>query len=466
MMERLSSGAERLDAILGGGLLRNSVNMIMGLPGSGKTILAQQYLLRNSTPEHPGVFLSTVSEPLDKILRYGQGLSFFDSKLVGSSVFYEDVGVRLNDDGLPGVLDHVTEVLKRRQPGIIVVDSFKALHPYADDGSHYRRFLHDLAGRLSALPVTSFWIGEYAALELSEAAEFAVADAIMSLTTERTAERELRVLQVLKLRGSTFLSGKHAYRISEEGIDVFPRLADPAEQPFYSLDGDGDRISTGISLLDGMLEDGYFQGASTLVAGPSGSGKTLMALHFVFNGAEHGERALIATFQENPTQLERIVQGFGWSIDHPNIDVMYRTPVDMYLDEWVYELLEAVERTGAKRVMIDSMGDLRASSGDEIRFREHNYSLLQRLSRQGVSLIMTQEVSELFGVTRLSEYGISHLSDNVVLLQFLRGESQVKRAVTVMKTRGSAHDPAIRQFEITREGFVLGEAFSPAQSLL
>jgi circadian clock protein KaiC len=464
MTERLSSGAKRLDAILGGGLLRNSLNMLMGLPGSGKTILAQQYLLCNATPEHPGVFLSTVSEPLDKILRYGQGLSFFDSKVVGSSVFYEDVGVRLNDDGLPGVLDHVTEVLKRRQPGILVVDSFKALHPYADSGGHYRRFLHDLAGRLSVLPVTSFWVGEYGAHELSEAAEFAVADAILSLTTERTAERELRVLQVLKLRGSTFLSGKHAYRISEEGIDVFPRLADPAQQPSYNLDGD--RISTGIPLLDGMLGDGYFNGASTLVAGPSGSGKTLMGLHFVFNGAEHGERALIATFQENPTQLERIVQGFGWSINHPNIDVMYRTPVDMYLDEWVHELLEAVERTGAKRVMIDSMGDLRAASADEIRFREYNYSLLQRLSRQGVSLIMTQEVSELFGVTRLSEYGISHLSDNVVLLQFLRGESQVKRAVTVMKTRGSAHDPTIRQFEITGEGFVLGEVFSPAQSLL
>jgi circadian clock protein KaiC len=362
------------------------------------------------------------------------------------------------------VLEHVTDLLKRRQPGILVLDSFKALHSYADNSGHYRRFLHDLAGRLSALPVTSFWVGEYGAHELSEAAEFAVADAIISLTTERTAERELRVLQVLKLRGSTFLSGKHAYRISEGGIDVFPRLADPADQPTYRLDGD--RISTGISLLDGMLEEGYFQGASTLVAGPSGSGKTLMGLHFVFNGAQHGERALIATFQENPIQLERVVQGFGWSLDHPGIDVMYRAPVDIYVDEWVYELLEAVERTGARRVMVDSMGDLRAASGDEIRFREYNYSLLQRLSRQGVSLIMTQEVPELFGVTRLSEYGISHLSDNVVLLQFLRGESQVKRAVTVMKTRGSAHDPAIRQFEITGEGFELGEAFLPAQSLL
>lgn len=464
MIERLSSGSQRLDSILGGGLLHNGINLIMGLPGSGKTMLAQQYLFHNATGERPGVYLSTASEPLEKILRYGQTLEFFDGKSVGSSVFYEDLGADLNGDGLPGVLDHVTHLLKTCRPGIIVVDSFKAMRPYAEEDGDFRRFLHELAGRLSALPVSSFWVGEYGPTEVSQAPEFAVADAIISLATERTADRELRVLQVLKLRGSAFLSGKHAYRISGRGIDVYPRLADPVEHASYGVENG--RISSGIELLDGMLAEGYYPGASTLVAGPSGSGKTLMGLHFVFKGAEAGERGVIATLQENPTQLQRIVDGFGWSLDHPKIDVMYRTPVDIYLDEWVYELLEAIERTGATRVMVDSMGDLRAAAGDEIRFREYIYSLLQRLSRQGVTLMMTQEVPELFGVTRLSEYGISHLSDNVVLLQFLRGESQVKRAVTVMKTRGSAHDPAIRQFEITSDGFVLGEEFSPDQSLL
>jgi circadian clock protein KaiC len=462
--ERISSGSERLDRLLGGGLPRDGINLIMGLPGSGKTILAQQYMFHNATKERPGVYLSTASEPLEKILRYGQTLDFFDGKAVGSSVFYEDLGTGLNSEGLPAVLDQMSKLLQTRRPGVIVVDSFKAMDPYAEQDGDFRRFLHELAGRLSAFPVTSFWVGEYDPREISEAPEFAVADAIISLRTERTAEREVRTLQVVKLRGSGFLSGNHSYRISSGGIEVFPRLADPVEHASYTVETD--RISSGISLLDGMLADGYFPGASTLVAGPSGSGKTLMGLHFVFKGAEAQEGGLVATLQENPTQLERIVRGFGWSLDHPEIDVMYRTPVDIYLDEWVYELLERVEGTRARRVVIDSMGDLQVAAGDEIRFREYTYSLLQRLSRQGVSLMMTQEVPELFGVTRLSEYGISHLSDNVVLLQFLRGDSQVKRAITVMKTRGSAHDPAIREFEITSDGFVLGEEFAPDQSLL
>ena len=112
---------------------------------------------------------------------------------------------------------------------------------------------------------------------------------------------------------------------------------------------------------------------------------------------------LIAAFQENPTQFERIVQGFGWSLSNEGVHHMYRSTVDMYIDEWVYELLDHIERHQIKRVLIDSLGDLRAASLDEVRFREYVYSLLQRTARSGVSLFMTQEVAELFGVMKLSE---------------------------------------------------------------
>jgi len=288
-----------------------------------------------------------------------------------------------------------------------------------------------------------------------------VADAIISLSVERTAERELRVLQVLKLRGSQFLSGKHAYRISAKGIEAFPRLADEGNTNSYVASFA--RISSGVAPLDVMLFDGYLQGASTLVAGPSGSGKTLLGLHFLMTGARLGEPGLIATLQENPIQLERILNGYQWSLKEPGLDLMYRAPVDLYVDEWVYDLLDAIERTGAKRVLIDSLGDLHATGIEELRFREYMYSLIQRCSRKGVSVMMTQEVPELFGVTQLSQYGISHLSDNVVLLQFLLDDSNVKRAISVIKTRGSAHDSHVRQFEITGDGFVLGDAFLAPQ---
>jgi circadian clock protein KaiC len=463
MTDRLSSGSDRLDTVLGGGLPRNGIVLIGGNPGSGKTILAQQYVFHNASTDRPAIYLTTVSEPLDKILRYGQSLDFFDPSALGTSVIYDDLGRTLNEDGLAGALTSITELLKQHRPGLLVIDSFRALRTYAADPETFRGFLHELAGRLSVLPVTSFWVGEYSSTDTSDAPEFAVADAIVSLGTEREAGRDRRVLSVIKLRGSGSMSGKHAYRLSSAGIHVFPRMADVVELDRY--DRAQERMSSGVAALDAMLSDGYYRGASTLLAGPSGVGKTLLALHFIFAGARRGETGVIATFQENPTQLERILKGFSWSLDDPGVELMYRSPVDLYLDEWVYDLLDTVHRTGATRVAIDSLGDLAASSGDQLRFREYIYSLLQRCARANISVVMTQEVTDLFGVTRLSEYGISHLSDNVILLQFLRGDSRLKRALTILKARGSAHDPFTRQYEITTDGVILGDHFDRSQDL-
>jgi circadian clock protein KaiC len=443
--------------------MANAINFILGPPGSGKTILAQQYLFHNATEQHPGVYFSTVSEPLEKILRYAQTLTFFDGRALGKSVLYEDLGGVLNDKGLPGVLARITEVLREQSPSVIVIDSFKATRSYADGQESFRHFLHELAGRVSAYPVTSFWIGEYDSGDIIEAPEFAVADAIVSLSSERRGERESRWLRVLKLRGSDYQSGLHAYRLSESGLQVFPRMADPVDPTAYGLSDV--RVPSGIPVLDAMLEDGFWPGASTLVAGPSGSGKTLLGLHFVFSGLDTGEPGLLATMQENPSQLERIANRYSWSFKSPGVELMYRTPVDLYLDEWVYDLLGTIERTGVRRVVIDSLGDLRAGAADDLRFREYIYSLLQRCSRQGVSVMLTQEMLRLFGVSQVSEYGVSHLSDNVVLLQFVRGNAELRRSITVLKTRASTHDPRSLQFDITSAGFVLGEPLSSSEAL-
>jgi circadian clock protein KaiC len=463
MMERISSGNERLDALLGGGLPGYGINLIIGHPGTGKTILAEQYLFHNAREDRPGIYFSTVSEPFDKMLRYGQSMMFFDADAIGRSIFYDDLGEVVVGDGLPGVVNQIDVILKEQQPRYVVIDSFKALRSFAADEAAFRRFLHDLAGRLTAVAASAFWIGEYDRNQAPDAPEFAVADAIIALHASRTAERELRVLQVLKMRGSGFRTGEHAYRIGADGFAVFPRLADEYDRTSYPLSSE--RASTGISALDEALGDGYWPGAVTLIAGPTGAGKTLMGLHFLFHGADNGESGVLATFQEHPTQLARIAGGFGWDFGRSDVEVLGRSPVDLYVDEWVYDLLACVEQTNARRVVIDSLGDLLFASPDEVRFREMMYSLSQRLARRGVSLMMTYERAELFRLTRLSEIGMSHLADNVVVLQYVRQESQIKRAMLVLKTRASDHRPEIREFSIVAEGIVLGNPIDPDEQL-
>lgn len=453
MTERTTSGTQSLDAVLGGGLPRDGIIMVIGLPGCGKTILAQQCVFANASPERPALYLSTVSEPLEKILRYGQTLSFFDPTAVGRSVLYENLGSVLHEHGLVGILDRVRNLIRERRPGVIVIDSFKALHPYAESSSDFRRVLHDLAGMLSAYPVTSLWVGEYGLDEIATAPEFAVADAIIALGSLRAGERTSRGLQVLKLRGGEFLGGTHGYRLSAEGLIVFPRLADLPDISGYDLGTT--RLRSGVEALDAMLDHGYWPGASTLLAGPTGVGKTVIGLHFVFHGVRNGEPGLIATMQEDPAQLERIVRQFGWSLANDHVTLMYRSPIDLYLDQWVHELLHAIDTTGATRVLIDSFGDLQAASPDPTRFREYVYSLVHRCSRRGVSLMMTYEVPELFGLTRLSEESVSHLADNVVLLQYRSLDHSISRALTVLKTRASHHAPEAREFQITTDGITI-----------
>jgi circadian clock protein KaiC len=451
---RLASGHGPLDMVLGGGLPANGISVVMGLPGTGKTIVAQQYAFHNATLQRPAVYFSTVSEPLEKIVRFGQTLSFFDVSAVGKSVFYEDLGQTVSRDGLGGVAEQITATLKERRPGLIVIDSFKALQAFAADEAEFRRFLHQLAGRLTAYPAASLWVGEYAARDVAVLPEFAVADAIVDLTTERTELRETRLLQVRKLRGSGFLSGGHAYRLDHDGLHLFPRLADVPSQTGYEVMEH--RITWGIPALDEMLAGGLWPGAATMVAGPSGAGKTMLGLHFVFGGVTRHEPGVIATLQEHPTQLRRMLRGVGWPEQHDLVTVMYRSPVDIYIDEWVHDLQDVVERTGARRVLLDSLIDLRMASPDETRFREFMYSLTQRFSRLGISLVMTYEIPELFGPRNLSEHAVSHLSDNVLLLTYYADDRSVGRRICVVKTRASSHDPSIRTFSIGRDGFAVG----------
>jgi circadian clock protein KaiC len=303
------------------------------------------------------------------------------------------------------------------------------------------------------------WNAPYPRSQALEAAEFAVADAIVALDIKQVGEREMRTLQVLKLRGSNFRSGQHAYRITVDGFKVFPRLADGQIQSTYQLNQD--RAATGIAALDQLLgEGGYWSGSTTLIAGPSGIGKTLMGLHFLYHGAKLGEPGIMATFQENQSQLERIVKSFGWSINDPKVHILSRSVVDMNIDEWVYELLDLVEETSARRIVIDSLPDLQAAAADPVRFREWMFSLAQRCTRSGISLMMIVEVADLFKLPRISEEGISHLADNVVLLQYVQEGPELARALTVLKTRAMRHRPMVHRYDITDKGFELGDVLS------
>lgn len=158
------------------------------------------------------------------------------------------------------------------------------------------------------------------------------------------------------------------------------------------------------------------------------------------------------TRHSRQAQLRRMAQGFGWSLEGPSVELMYRSPVDIYIDQWVCELLEAVERTKARRVLVDGLVDLQLASPDETRFREFVYSLAQRFSRQGVSMMMTMETAGPLMTPNPSVPVISHMSDNLVMLRHDIERGSQRRSIAVIKTRASEHADSIRGFTIGPAG--------------
>ncbi|WP_406635015.1 RAD55 family ATPase [Amycolatopsis sp. WGS_07] len=461
MKQRLASGCDRLDTILGGGLIDPSITLLAGAPGSGKTVLAQQYAFANADPSRPVVYFSTLTEPLSKITQFLDGLTFCAPDRIGTSVLFEDLGDVVTSGGLNAGLARITEIATRSRCAMLVVDSIKALRYATPDPAAYTRFLYELAGRLSALATSTLWLAEYGSAELATSAEFTIADTTIALSTQTSGQRTNRALQVLKLRGSGFLPGWHAYRISEDGLDAFPRLSD-------SSDGDGApdpaspaRVSSGIAGLDSLLDGGFWPGSSTIVAGPPGSGKTVMGLHFAFHGTELGQHSTFTTLQESPLQLDRAVHSLGWQPRSRGVTLRCESPNDIYIDEWCYDLLESLNATQSRRLVIDSLTDLAAACEDERRFSEFLHSLLGRCAQLGVSTMLTLEIPDLFGWEGLSDSGVSHLSDNVILLQYQRAAARVDRALTVLKTRASTNRPYTTTFEITGNGIVMDSPADP-----
>jgi circadian clock protein KaiC len=455
-MQRLSTGNASLDRILGGGLPKNSINIVMGLPGTGKTILAEQLAFANGSAERPVLYLTTLSEPLQKIVAYLQELQFADVDRIGTEVQYESLvePLRERPDQLA---DHVAGLIERKRPSVVIIDSFKAIMELARDAAQWRQTVFDVASVLTAYDVCALWVGEYAHDAVGKLPEFAVADGIVELRRLQSGSRDDRFLQVVKLRGSAFLDGEHAFTLSSTGLTVYPRLVGPTSEQRYEVTRE--RLQTGIGGLDRLIEAGWLRGTSTLVAGPSGAGKTILGLHFLRQGIQHGEPGLLVNFQESPAQLRRIVGSLGWDVETllrpERLDQLYSSPVELQIDTIIQEMLRRIEANGVQRVVVDALGDLGKAAADPRRFSDYVYALSQELTRRGVTTMLAVEApSDVRGGYVISGRDVSEMSDNTLVLS-MELVPELERTIRIVKTRGSAHDGARHVLRISREGIVV-----------
>jgi circadian clock protein KaiC len=312
--------------------------------------------------------------------------------------------------------------------------------------------VYEMTALLSAYGTTAFLLGEYTEDDILSYPEFAVADGIVELSRRRLGNRDERYFRVFKLRGSRYLEGAHAFRITDGGLDIYPRLVSPQLPEGY--EPATERISTGIEGLDTMLDGGLWRGTTTLLAGPSGAGKTTIGLQFALEGARQGEPSLYMNFQENPTQLTRTIRGMGFDLEHARaqgLDLVYASPVELQIDSIIVDMFRRIEQRGIRRLVLDAVGDLASAATDPQRLHDYLYALVQHFAVRTITSVLNFETSGNTIANDGMQNAMSYLSDNVIQLT-VDGEKRTRRALRVLKTRGSAHDTMVREVEIGAAG--------------
>jgi circadian clock protein KaiC len=234
-----------------------------------------------------------------------------------------------------------------------------------------------------------------------------------------------------------------------------------------------ERVTTGIAGLDDMLRGGLLRGSATLVEGAPGTGKSTLGMQFIHHGAaEADEPGLILTFETFPRQYYRDADNFGW--DFKALEAADKLRVVMTSPEVSRADLQHVngqiedmaQQIGARRVLVDSLSHFERLAADPIELRQVVYEFINGLKRLGLTAMLTRENATLLGETPDIEEDLAFVVDGYILLRYVELSSAVRRALLVLKLRGSDHAKDIRQYEITGRGFEVRAKFEGQQGIM
>jgi circadian clock protein KaiC len=462
------TGVPNLDFILGGGLPGSDVLLVIGPPGSGKTTLVVQMAFHAARRGHNVLYVSTYSEPPNRLLHHSRAFSFYDQSLIGKRVFLFSL-YPLVKENLSSLRDALLDAVKQNDAQLVIVDGLMTLHDLYPDPFAVRAFLYELGATLSALECTTVLTRSLSELpRVDSSPELTTSDAVVELGMRFFATQTGRTIQVRKARGRSPRLGTHSLRIDGNGLTVFPRL-ESTDLPRRE-ETPARRVPLGFAELDTMMWGGPHAGSATLVAGAVGTGKTVLSLQFLLEGARRGERGLLVGLRETPSELVAKAKRLGLDIEaairRKQIVLLHHAPVDLIADELGFRLVEAMDRLSPARMVIDEISDLEHAVRGE-RARGYLASLLRRLHNLGVTSLIVKEVAQVVGPELdFSDTPMALLAENLLFFCYVEFRGKLIRVLSILKMADSECDRSIRQYTITDKGLRVLPAVESAEGLL
>jgi circadian clock protein KaiC len=466
---RFDTGVPNLDRVLGGGLLRGTIVMVIGPPGTGKTILAQQIAFRAAARGEVALYFTGYSETHDKLLAHNRTLTYFAAEAVGAQLQMGSLPDLLNQ-GVAEAREAIVGTAHSLRASLVILDGFRSIRGFMADDQAAAEFLYSLGAQLALRGATLLVLVEGDATDRIRDPEQSVCDVILSLHRVVRGGGHRREIEVLKVRGAAPLAGLHPFAIDERGLTVYPRLESlvPVETPPWS----SARAGFGIPAMDRLIGGGLNVGTSTLAAGTPGLGKTLLGLHFLFEGTRQHERGLFVGFTENAEQLRAKAAMFGMDLvgaEASNaIGLLTVPPHDLDADRVAWLIRECVEKRGAQRLVIDSATELQGGLTSPERAPMFMAALAAYLRSRSVTTYMTVDVPTIVS-PELSFAGNPLLvfAENLLLLRYAEYQGELHRVFAVLKMRFSAFDRALRVYAIDDGvGITIGGPAPRAEGLL
>jgi circadian clock protein KaiC len=472
---KLATGIPSFDIIAKGGLPINRTTLISGTAGSGKTVFAVQFLAAGIAAGEAGVFVTfeeSANDIRQNMRSFGWDLEAWEKAgklaFVDASPDPEIESVESGPFDLSALLARVQNAVKKVSATRVSVDSLGAMFSQFSDQSIVRREMFRIAWALKGLKVTALLTAERT-LDYGPIARFGVeefiADNVMVLRNVLDDESRRRTIEILKFRGTDHQKGEFPFTIvADRGMVVIPLSAIQLKQKSSDV-----RISSGSDELDKMCGGGFFRDSVILVSGATGTGKTLTTTQFLNGGAQRGERCLLLAFEESREQLFRNAR--GWGVDFERMEkegtlkLMCDYPEVATLEDWLLSIESVIEEFKPTRVALDSLSALERV-GTPRAFREFVIGLTSFIKHQEITGMFTSTTASLMGGASITEGHISTLTDSIILLRYVEMFGDMKRGITVLKMRGSAHDKGIREFNIDQDGMHLGRRFSNVTGIL